>query len=439
MNNNEIQIWNGPDGISIPANAKEPIDIVSYANSNNLTVKHQNQIVAAFQIEAFDMAAEYAWKRAMIKLKETISTLGMNFIGEMLGREDINDFTPIDTVLTDYATIQLAEQLGVIGNTAALKLRQSQELISHFFSGKADEEFDYASAVIIVKSSVQYILGEQDISIAIEFTNLRKRLLNESLKRSDAQVEQLVNSPLFYIRTVLTILLSSIKKENKGAVLENTLANLNLLLPEVWDTIGENDKWNIGSAYRDVVAEGNSFAANGLKSALLKVKGFDFVPENLRSTTFKNAARTVIETHFAFNNFYNEPSAVRALASLGLTIPAPALTDCIQAYLVVYLGNYYGVSIDAAPIAYRQLSNITRERWYYYFEKVIIKDEVVLGNMRINRQIDRFSGLLIDNGYNDFNSFPKEAQMLYDGIIKKNYLLVIKLSEALCMKLKKNK
>ena len=159
--------------------------------------------------------------------------------------------------------------------------------------------------------------SEEEISIAIEFTNLRNRLLSESLKSDDLQVNQLINSPLFYLRTVLTILLSSIRKD-KGAKLEHALANINLLLPEMWINLGENDKWNIGTAYRDVVAEGNSNAANGLKKALLKVEGFDFVPENLRSTTFKNAARAVIETHFAFNNFYNEPPMVRALATLGI-------------------------------------------------------------------------------------------------------------------------
>src|SRR5438093_13363164 len=112
-----IQIWQGPNGITIPATAKEPNDIVPYAHY--LSEKQKKQIVSAFQIEAYDMAAEYAWKKAMVKLKETIFTLGMKFIGEMLERSDINESSSIENVLTDYNTIQLAEQLGVIGTTAA--------------------------------------------------------------------------------------------------------------------------------------------------------------------------------------------------------------------------------------------------------------------------------------------------------------------------------
>ncbi|MDN5204232.1 hypothetical protein QQ008_22765 [Fulvivirgaceae bacterium BMA10] len=430
----EVQLWQGPDGVSIPSNVNDTNQIVSYASY--LTEKQKNQIVAAFEIEAYDMAAEYAWKKAIVKLKETIATLGMKFIGEMLGRTDIDEFSTIDTALTDYTTIQLAEQLGVIGTTAALKLRQANELITHFFSKEASEDIDNVSAVQIIKSSVQYILGEADISIAIEFSQFRERLLNETLSIKDPQVEQLINSPLFYLRTVMSILLSSIKND-KGAKLEHSLANLNLLIESIWSHLGEIDKWNIGTAYRDVTAAGSTIASVGLKNALLKVGGFDFVPENLRSVTFKKAAAAVIETHFEFNNFYNEPSVVRKLASLGSTIPSPALIDCIQAYLAVYLGNSYGVSHRAAQIAEEKLSNISRERWYYYFEKVIQDDNIVLSKIYGARRIERFKNLLLSNRLNDFQDFPRDNQQLYNAIIENKVQRAQAISQALESRIKK--
>jgi len=415
-----VQLWQGPNGVIIPATAKEPSDIVPYAHY--LTEKQKRQIVSAFQIEAYDMAAEYAWKKAMVKLKETISTLGMKFIGEMLGRSDINEASSIENVLTDHSAILLAEQLGVIGSTAALKLKQANELITHFFSKNPDTEveIDYTDAFVIVKSSVQYILGEQDISIAIEFSRFRERLLSEPLKITDAQVDQVINSPLFYIRTVNTILLTSIKNDI-GAKLEHALGNLNMLIEAIWPNLAESDKWNIGTAYRDVTAAGNMIAASGLKNALLKVSGFDFVPENLRSVTFKTTAKEVIETHFAFNNFYNEPAVVRKLASLGSTIPSPALIDCMQAYLSVYIGNFYGTSTAAAKIAEQQLSNITKDRWEYYFNKVLQNDDIILDKINTSRQIERFKNLLESNYLTDFNSMPKKVQDLYNAILKGQY------------------
>ena len=430
-----IQIWEGPDGIKIPGNVTDTTAIISYAS--NLTERQKNQIISAFQIEAYDMASEYAWKKAMTKLKETIATLGMKFIGEMIGRSDIDEFATIDNALTDYTTIELAEQLGVISATGALKLKQSNELITHFFSKNATEELDSLSAVQIIKSSVQYILGEADISIAIEFSNFRQRLLNETLQLRDPQVEQLIGSPLFYIRTVMSILLAS-SKNDLGAKLENSLANLNLLIEHIWKELGESDKWNIGTAYRDVTAAGNTIASSGIKNALLKVGGFDYVPENLRSVTFKKAAAIVLETHYQFNNFYNEPSVVRKLASLGSTIPAPALIDCMQAYLAVFLGNSYGVSREAAPIAEEKLSEISEERWYYYFEKVIHNDNVVLSKLTMSSGVTRFKSFLDKYSLNDFIDLPRDNQQLYNSIIEGNVRRTVSISMTLYNRIKKH-
>lgn len=428
----EIQIWQGPNGLELPANIKDANDLVPYANY--LSSRERTQIIAAFQIEAFDMAAEYAWKKSMVKLKETIATLGMKFIGEMIGREDFDETTSVETEITDFTAIQLAEQLGVIGATAALRLRQSNELITHYFSKNAEGELDFATAFSIVKSSVQYILGEHDISIAIEFSKFRDRLLNESLKIDDTQVDQIINSPLFYLRTVLTILLSSIRNDI-GAKLEHSLSNLNLITPNIWGKIGESDKWSIGTVYRDVTAAGNTIAASGLKNTLLKVNGFDFVPENLRSTVFIKTAKQVIETHYASNNFYNEPAIVRKLSSLGTSIPSPALIECTQAYLAVYLGNSYGTSWAAADIAYKELSNIHKERWKYYFNKVVQNDEIILTKTN-QTQIGRFSKLLIDNHLTDFVDLPKLNHSLYDAILKNNFKKATQVSSELYEKIK---
>ncbi len=418
---NDIILWKGADGQLIPNNKSEVQEIVPFAIS--LTSKQQLHIVSAFQIEAYDMAAEFAWKKAMTKLKETISTLGMKFIGELLSREDIDEYSTIDTALTDYSTIILAEQLGVIGSTAALKLKQSNELITHYFSSNCDEELDKLSAMQIVKSSIQYVLSEDNISIAIEFSNFRNRLLGESLTISDPQIDQLINSPVFYLKTVLTILTSAIKGEH-GAKLENSLSNLNLILPSIWNKVSENDRWNIGTTYRDVTAAGNTIASSGVKNALLKVKGFDYVPENLRSVTFQKAAKNVVEVHFAFNNFYNEPSVVRRLSNLGSVIPAPALLDCFQAYLVVFMGNRYGVSHIAADIADDKLSEISKDRWKYYFEKGIQTDEIVLNKLSSGIGVSKLKRLLEVNDLLDFIDMPKLNQELYSSILKNNVMRV---------------
>src|SRR5690242_18967145 len=112
-------------------------------------------------------------------------------------------------------------------------------------------------------------------------------------------------------------------KTVNGAPLEHTLGNVSIILPQLWRFLYKPDKWEVGRAYAEVHAAGRRTAAAGLRKALLKVHGFDFVPEDVRSRTFIATASRLQEVHFAGNNFYNEPAPMKALASLGTVIPTP--------------------------------------------------------------------------------------------------------------------
>ena len=420
--NEIIRPWEASVQSRMPANIQDVTSIVEYGN-NNLTLKQQKQIVGAYKMEAYDMAAEYAWKKAIIKLRNSLADLGMDFIAEFVQRDDIDEYTPIENVLTERATIDLAERLGVINSTGALHLRQAQELVNHYLSANSEVEMTAIDSLSVIRPCVEYILSEANVKVAVAFSEFRKRLLL-----------QIINSPLFYIRTVITILLSAIKK-NKQIVQEHALFNLSMLLPEVWNKLSSSDKWLIGETYRDVVASGDLAATKGLKIALGKVGGFDFVPETLRSTTFREMARKLIDVHDSYNNFYNETSVVKALANLGTRIPAPAFLICLDAYLLVYLGNYYGYSRGAAHIAEEELKKISKDRWQAYFSEYIQTDDRILNNLETQTQVCRMKSLLENVGATNLTDLPRDNKILYDAILKCDYSRVKQVSNAMYKKL----
>lgn len=413
---NKVILWQNPEKTEMPTDLEKISDVISFANEKNLPVKQQSQILKSFEQKSYDMSAEFAWKKAIIKLRRSLEKLGVSFIAELMGRSDIDEFTPIDEFLTDRKAIELAEQLGIIGKTGALMLKQHYELISHFLSGDADEEISRKEAFNIIYDCVLYILSDQNEDVALAFSDFRERLLSEPITLQDDDVRQLLIAPLFYIRTVCIILLNSIKKD-KGVRQEHALANLNTLIKEMWKGLAESDKYNIGITYSTVLAQGDNIASKGLKQALMKVSGFDYVPEATRSTTFRDVAKKVIDTHYAFNNFYNEPSAVRSLAKLGSIIPAPAFQDCIDAYLCVYLGNNYGCSNEAYPIAEKELLKVSKDRWHYFFKNIIHQDHYALDHIYTPNQVTRFRELLQNVGYTSDNDLPKDNQNLYNAII----------------------
>ena len=428
-------VWTSPTGIAIPEGLTQSKDLVPLAAG--LTTRQQYQITSALKDSAYDMAAEYVWRRAMSKLRSTLSGLGPKFIGEMLGNEDLDEYSNLETAITDFDTIQLAENLGVVSTHGAIKLRHSLETLTHFIrndEGTSEGElFSGQEAQEVIYSCVKFVLGTTQVDVSIEFSTFRDKLLSSSLQATDPQIEMLLSSPYFYLRTILSILLNAIKQES-GAKQENALANLNSLIEAGgWEKLAERERWAAGSAYRDATAKGDSIAAKGLRTGLSKVKGFDYVPENLRSNTFKKAAKALMDTHFAMNNFYNEPAAVRALATLGSVIPSPALVDCVQAYLCVYLGNSYGYSHAGAALASAELKKITGDRWTYYFEKAFDDDQIVLGKLTSSKPADRFVELFasILQDKLDIDSLPKLHADVLKAAIAKNSLAVQKAAHKL--------
>ena len=415
----DLILWQNPEKQEMPADLDRIGQVLVYANNSNLSNKQQAQIVKAFEQGAYEIAAEYSWKKAITKLRKSLEKLGADFIGELLDRSDIDEFTSLEEVLTDRKAIELAEQLGIIGKTGALKLRQSLELVNHYLSGEAEDELSKTDAFNIIKTSVQYILSEQDVDVAVAFTKFRKRLLTETVNLQDGDVQQVLSAPLFYLRTVCTILLAAIKKE-KGAQQEVALTNLNILIKDMWPNLADADRYTIGSAYSTVLAYGDNVATKGLKQALSKVSGFDYVPETIRSNTFKDQAKKVIDAHYSFNNFYNEVTPVKALANLGSIIPAPAFQDCIDAYLCVYLGNYYGASFEAAPTACGHLKKVSGDRWHYLFKNLIHQDQYILDHICTPEQVSRFAVLLESVGYNNEVDLPRNNQQLYEAIMKRD-------------------
>jgi hypothetical protein len=392
--------WNSPNGANLPSHVSEVTELAEYVN--NLSKKEVSKIVSAFHSHLYDMATEYTWNRTISILRNRVLSFGHDFVLEMLGRPSIQD-SDSDDFLSEVDIINLAADLGFINKTARLKFLHFNEIIKHFASRDVEDEMDKASAQDCIRSCVKYVLGMDDENFDFEysFANFRKKLTSVQLKVKDTSIEQLISSPYFYKRTIVRALLS-LMKSAKGVELENVFSNMSVVIPGIWDDLLPDDRRPIGNAYSQAVSDSNKNEVIALKSVLLKVKGFDYVPETTRSTTFIEAAQALLKTHYGANNFYNEPVAAKHLLSLGTAIPSAALGICMTATLACKLGNSYGISNAAQPILDNILDKISSDRWEYYLNQILPVDETILGKLtsnsdRANRWIELVNGYELQN------------------------------------------
>lgn len=402
MENDSITLWRNNDSLILPKKALSISELVNYGLQ--LSSRDQRQIIKTFDEGSYEMVATFIWTKAIGSLKNQLSKMGVVFIAEMLDRPDINEYSNLQQVISEFETIRLAEELGIISGTGAFRLKKAMETVTHFNQPELEDdpenELTEEEAKTIIRACIEGSLRYKNIEASIDFKIFRQKLENKTFSSDDSDISKLVRSQYFFHRTTLRILLSLIKSSS-GAQLENSLANSNLIIPKIWDGLRHPEKYQVGRSYSELFADGKSKAASGLKKVLLKVKGFDFVPEDLRSTSFVKIANEILVAHDGFNNFYNEPAPVSTLSKMGSVIPIPAFPVCMSAILSVKLGNSYGVSNAAQDTVNAMLKNITHDRWVYFFKECLQTNERILFKLTMDkpssRWIDLFSFDSIEN------------------------------------------
>jgi hypothetical protein len=424
---NALTIWTEPTGTVVPKDESRPKEIVSVAQA--LTTRDQRQIVSAFEAESYEMLAGFVLNKALAQLKRQLATLGMEFVGEMLGRQDLDEDSIATVSISNFEAIKLARELGFITKTDAKRLGQQVELLAHFDNLEVEdaelEEMTKEEAVSFLRTCVNSVLGRADNVAPQEFVQFRSALESKTYKSTDNEIATLAAAPYFFKRTTLSVLLSNIKTK-VGVKFEHTLGNIVVIVPLMWKDLKDQEKWSVGQSYAEAVNSGQSAAINALKKTLMAVQGFDYVPESLRSQTFSAAASAVINAHTGMNNFYNERPAVQALAKLGSTIPWPAFPVCMSAILAVYLGNAYGVANDAQFENLTLLKRVSDNQWRYYFSECLPRDDLILQKLAWHeRPIRRWITLVGEFGLAEIGSksrrvvnLLKAAQDGDDGKIK---------------------
>lgn len=418
-----ISLWHARDGVLVPKSATSAAQIADYAKQ--LTVREKSQLVNAFQSGNFEMGSVFVWSRSMAALKKQLSSIGGQFIGEMLDRPDLASGSSVAKMITDYEAVTLAEELGMFNGTQAMRLRHAMELVAHFAeppeptAEDGEREMMPEEAVHVLRACVQSVLGHEQLGVALEFARFRNQLEERTFAETDEEIGVLAAAPSFFRTTTVRVLMALVKT-TQSAQLEHSLANANVILPVLWNGLYKPDRWLVGRTYAEVHAAGKRTAASGLKQALLKVNGFDYVPEDLRSRAFIGAAKKILDAHFEFNNFYNETAPMEALATLGTVIPMPGFPACMRAVLCVHLGNTYGVSWAAQDAAERVLRSVSGDRWTYFLNECLPADEVLLAKLASSRPVARWFAVVDKYGLAKLNITDRDVRQLIEYSATRN-------------------
>lgn len=365
-----------PSGLQLPlvTNVNE---LINYGIA--LNPRDQAKIVKYYNDCDFATAAEKIWPRSINILRNRILSLGEEFVADMVETDDleyVRDLPP-------YKVICLANELGFIDNTGKRKLLSANEYYNFYLGTNTgiDEEMPQDEANIIIKGCISYILYSNDDTYGLQFNDFREKLKTTRITDIfDDDEAMFATCPYFYLKTTIRSLIK-LFKETEGIEFENVTTNLGLIVPQIWPRLKTEEKIVLADAYTDYVNVSDVPRTDALNKILLKVQGFDYVKENIRSRTFISVANKLIDTHFGLNNFYNEPSVIKTLEDLGTKFPKPALKTCVTSVLYVKLGNSYNTSWHAEIVADRLLDRLTEDEWCIYLERYLKEETILLDSI----------------------------------------------------------
>lgn len=391
MSNDLSPLWQANE---LPAINNSPNPTAMLSSVKQLRQPELMQVKKAFEGGLYILATEFIWGRSLSVLKAQLGKLSMKLVAEILGRPDILDTSDPELVLTDLEAVSVAHQLGMLSDKGALDLRQSLEQLSHYANpSNNDSELDNIEALRILRSCVVHVLAFDTMSVAVDFTKIRQNLRRQVLNPTADEFAQLANAPYFFKRVVLRTLLADaelVEPPFQVTVLQNLVS----LGESFWTELLDAERWTIGQTYSMWAANNLKKHTTYLRLLLLSVKGFDYVPENLRSNTYTEAAANVLRVHEAANNYYNEPAALKGLLDLGNSIPGPATALTMRAILSCWLGNRYGHTFAVDSMCKQAFQSMSPSFWSLYMSRILPGDDYLLQKLLSDKPLDRWRELV---------------------------------------------
>lgn len=346
------------------------------ANTIQLNEIEQQAVVVNFNSKLYIVAAEIIWRRTIDILRDRLSFFGEEFIGDMLGY----DKPIMADNISEQEAIELNCDVGFLKQNAKMELLHHAVQIKQYTSRQYQmvEKINITKnqAMALISDCIQYVLSDMTECTMLEFNNVRQRIKSELFTLDSDIITLLKQGQYFAKRTILRSLMN-MAKTNKEEEKQFVFHNMSIIVPVIWNDLAETDKYSFGTTYAEISSTDKKDYINVVKKILYNVHGFDYVPENLKSNSFKATAKNLNKVHDALNNFYNEPLAAKLLSSMGTMIPDPAVYDCINSVLICITGNEYGVSRDAQPYLQEVLNGMTIPKWELYLKDLSKNTELL--------------------------------------------------------------
>lgn len=338
------------------------VDHVIKQVDSKLTQKsiYLSKFIAASASGLFDASLNYLWDETIIQLRRRVAQFDLEyFYDNTVGGDRRNNFKDESDLikLRDNELITGANEIELISDVGFKHLTYINYM-RNWVSAAHPNQSDITGLQLIswletcIKEVITLPIPSGIVQIKKLLSNIRKNPITiDSANEIGVFLTELTLEQSNSLALALFGIYTRIDSDTQ------VRQNIKLLLPLLWDAIGEDVKTSFGIKYGHFSANHEIEQKKLAKQFLEIVDGQSFIPDDLRIVEIQKAIRNLLNAHRSTNNFYNEPPFAKELKRIvgaPPKLPKGINKSYVLTIVETYLSNGNGIAWDAEPI-YKEL------------------------------------------------------------------------------------
>jgi hypothetical protein len=325
-----------------------------------------SKFVAACGAGLFDAALNMLWNETVVNLREKVKRFDMNYFLDSVvtdSRRRSTFRTEEDLKkLEEWELVKGCKDTGIITDIGFKHLDYIREMRNHA-SAAHPNHVDLTGFQLVswLDTCIREVLAKEPEGPVLQVRQLLSNLRSRVLSRSDippitANIQLL---PRELVNSTLRAIFGMYTDDQLEVQIRN---NLNLVAPALWNNSSTQSKHEIGLKYAIFSANAELDRKAYASEFLTLVNGLSFMPADLRAIEMDQTIDDLFRAHYGWNNFYNEPTHARILASYipaNGDIPETISEKYVKVLTLCRIGNGSGISTDASVYYDNMLSKFS--------------------------------------------------------------------------------
>lgn len=315
-----------------------------------------SKFLAAVSCGLFDAALNYMWDETISILRKKIQNYDMDYFFDQLPRyteKRTKKEIELDNI-SDQDLIEGAMKIELISEEGYKQLDLIRYMRNYASAAHPNQnELDAFQLMGWFRVLIKEVILIIEPNIAV---NIKQLLNNIKVNRIDTEKQAkevtsfLSQASKLQINNLCRGLFGIYTRLDTNQV---SIDNIKILLPHIWDLVEDDTKSELGIKYGNFMTINDKNRAEKAKEFLsICPNGLQFLTDNVKIIEIEEILDELYETHYAIDNFYNEPFFARKLWRIvgNMGVPKEISKKYVLTLINVAITNGYGKSINANPI-----------------------------------------------------------------------------------------